>query len=101
MHNQFKPGDLAIIVGCTQFPQILGRCVELVTRHQRGELFFVYGAPFRPSEDAWLVSGDSVSQPLVDGGTLDGMCMIAERHLAPLRGDFQPEQQKSMVVEHG
>jgi hypothetical protein len=73
--SQFKPGDLALIIGTTgRRPELIGTTVELMFSFSN-----IHG-------DLWAWR---------DGEKLE---CTQEKHLMPLRGDFQPEQQKSREV---
>lgn len=76
--SKFKPGDLALIVKA-QYEENLGQVVTLV----RIDWFF----SFISDETCWIVEGEGRG------------CFCPESALMPLRGDFQPEQQKAKEVE--
>lgn len=69
--SKFKAGDLALIIGATQNFNVIGLAVELTepTINTSGE-------------PGWRWVGGTARF-----GSL-------ERHLMPLRGDFEPERQK-------
>ncbi|MEE4087524.1 hypothetical protein [Pseudomonas viridiflava] len=89
MTHQFKPGDLALVIGGETF---LGNQVE--TRK-------------------WVNPGDEVTGPMGGLWILDPSAPVGgwlvscqgkfsvklPRHLMPLRGDFAPEQQKFKEAE--
>lgn len=96
MHN-FKVGDLALIVGSVNFPETIGRAVELVE-------FLGAGRVIHLDNGRWIDNVDlnrMWSVRLLDGKYTDkfggvrddGPCR--EQFLMPLRGDFAPERQKS------
>lgn len=97
MSHNFKPGDLAIIIGCTRNPRNIGVTVELIEFIDPGQR----AADFHPlsgkryisiaSGPGWLVSGEALSE--------SGAAICLEKHLMPLRGDFEPEQQKTKEAE--
>lgn len=100
MSNQFKPGDLALIVAC-KVPELIGRVVELV------EMIPAGGATKGGDREwinqtnaaAWLVTGAGLFCLTVKGNIEpDTFTSISERKLMPLRGDLQPERQKSQEV---
>ncbi|MDU9398056.1 hypothetical protein [Pseudomonas sp. zfem003] len=103
--SNFKVGDLALIVGsnCSEGPNI-GRVVELIEYLMPGQEFSgPDGASYENGADTacWLVFGDgllarNLNDQWVAAG---GMALAEERHLLPLRGDFQPEQEKAKEVE--
>lgn len=97
--SQFKPGDPAIIIGYTTSPTNLGKSCELVAFLSPGERidFAVNGfGGVRHIGDraGWFVVGDA----LVSTSGSHGYTIVLEKNLMPLRGDFQPEQQKSQEV---
>ncbi|EME90393.1 TPA: hypothetical protein ACID5V_004145 [Pseudomonas aeruginosa] len=76
--SKFKAGDLALIVSA-QYEENLGTVVQLV----RVDGFY----SLISGETSWLVEGEGRG------------CYCRESALIPLRGDFQPEQQKAKEVE--
>lgn len=78
--NNFKPGDLALVVGCRSVPSLNGCCVEVVEHCGAWEL------PGLPMQDYYLVRWGRR-----EGHARSGVLM-------PLRGDFHPERQKSREV---
>ncbi len=83
--SKFKAGDLALVINHT-FPPVVGTCVELRSRHLVGPVDRsnpmdpgVYETP--DGEPVWVVD--------------DQGAIVWEKWLMPLRGDFQPEQQKA------
>lgn len=96
--SQFKAGDLALIVGARRRPESIGKVVELIEYlppGQEGEYVSGNRGPFTNADDesTWLVLGDVSSF-----GDLPGVALVAPRFLMPLKGEFQPEQQKSQEV---
>ncbi|WP_440064825.1 hypothetical protein ACTAB2_05600 [Pseudomonas syringae] len=88
MSNQFKPGDLALVIA----GGFLGQALELIRFVQPGETVVsptgkIY--EFRPKAGigGWLCASDSE------------MVIKHEKNLIPLRGDFSPEQQKAKESE--
>jgi hypothetical protein len=93
MSHQFKASDLALITNHT-FPEAIGRCVELVSRHLVGPVD--RRDPADPSvyeldggEPVWVVTSEFFCEP---------GCIAWEKSLMPMRGDFAPEQTKSREV---
>jgi len=98
MNNQFKPGDLALIVGARRYVENIGKTCQVIELLQPSEV-----SKWRDPADGrtvanmagtqcWLVVGEG----LVSGiESTRGACLALPRHLMPLRGDSQPEQQKS------
>ncbi len=65
MHNQFKPGDLAIIINATVLTQNIGMCCELVRLLMPGEECLapdgdVVFWPPEKSRSVWMVAGNSI-----------------------------------------
>lgn len=103
--SKFKAGDLALIIG-SRHPdsQNCGRVVELVKIVQPGEEFPCPDGKQRRSgldKAVWLVEADGLQARSIKLGWIDagGICLIDEKYLMPLKGDFHPEQQKSREVE--
>ncbi|MCY1283273.1 hypothetical protein D3C76_1396860 [compost metagenome] len=100
--SKFKTGDLALVIG----PSVnTGRCVELV-RCVVGpaKVDLNEGRNWVDVPDgihAWVVAADRLEGVLTRSGKT--ICvsevMYHENRLMPLRGDFQPEQQKAKEVE--
>ncbi|NQD78611.1 hypothetical protein HP436_00255 [Pseudomonas sp. CrR14] len=104
MGNQFKPGDLALITGHDHLPSNAGRTCELIAFLLPGD---VIENPNNPSsqmeydadgEPRWLVRGDRITNDS-DDPLHAGLDAILECHLMPLRGEFEPEQQKQREAE--
>lgn len=97
--SKFKAGDLALVVRCKDAPEMVGKCVELVEFVRFGDLpsHDSGWSPF--SEDAWLVTGESLVAMTRYGLQPAEFTAFAERCLLPLRGDFHPEQQKAKEEE--
>lgn len=95
--SKFKPGDIALI---TAGP-CAGNCVELMAFHDNGNVRL--GSGCLSSEikcPSWVVRGEGLQAKFTDGKVRpvrDGI--VPERNLMPLRGDFQPEQQKAREEE--
>ncbi len=104
MSHQFKPGDLALIIGSSEgtSPNI-GMAVELVQKLETDQrLVLPDGRRVRNSGPVcWAVYGEGVVAQLTSGELADigGFALCAELYLMPLRGDFAPEQQKAREVE--
>jgi len=96
--QQFKPGDLALIVRATH-PDNLGKVVELLRRTSEPRICLSDGGIAR--NDGSIVCWEITCESLTT--TRGGVPMridakfgaIPENNLMPLRGDFVPEQQKS------
>lgn len=100
MSHQFKPGDLALVVAC-KIPELIGKVVELVEMIPAGGTTKTGDREWenKTNDAAWLVTGPGLLCLTVKGNVEpDTFTSIAERKLMPLRGDFQPERQKSQEV---
>jgi hypothetical protein len=100
MNHNFKPGDLAMIVGAYNVPDNIGKHCELI-EYLRVEDISEWvdpadGLRVQNSADgpAWLVVGEGVKSWC--GGS--GWVLADARHLMPLRGDFSPDKQSSREV---
>ena len=97
--SKFKAGDLALVVGCNTNPKNLGKVVELIALIFPGEIFHApdgrkYLADMDQHGGGWIVQSENfISRDRQPWG------LVEERHLMPLKGDFQPEQQKAKEVE--
>ena len=98
MSNQFKPGDLALIVSCYE-PSNIGKCVELVEMVAPGDCYQAgrFLVENNSGVPVWHVIGD-VTSDFGDGDVMSGHAQKASCRLMPLRGDFQPERQQSREV---
>ncbi|WP_440466895.1 hypothetical protein ACKI1H_27095 [Pseudomonas sp. YH-1] len=96
--SKFKAGDLALVVGCSINPENIGKVVEVTTRVLPGDIVEC------PDGITRLISKDANGPCwIVQGGNFISFTgrswgMVNERYLMPLRGDFQPEQQKAKEV---
>lgn len=104
MTNNFKPGDLALIVGSSKgvSPNI-GMAVELVIKLGTNDGFSLPDGRrlINRGPACWVIEAPGLSTALHQGGWVDvgGMALAMEPHLIPLRGDFTPEQQKAKEAE--
>lgn len=90
MSHEFKPGDLALVVGAIELPEDVGLTVTLVEHLFPGQAASCPKCPGEicdTDEPAWLVDHHD-----------ETLSLKRSRHLMPLRGDFQPERQKSQEV---
>lgn len=101
--KQFKPGDLALILGSSKgtSPNI-GMAVELAIRLRTNDFFNLPDGRrcVNKGPECWMVEASGLVATTIQAGRKDlgGISLIEERHLIPLRGDFAPEQQKSREV---
>lgn len=96
MSHNFKPGDLAMIVGAVSDTRNIGKTGELIELIPAGGVsIFILpnGKSARNLEEApcWLLAGDGLTQSNPGG---NGFAIRYPRFLMPLRGDFTHEQQK-------
>ncbi|NNJ16375.1 hypothetical protein CSV86_014695 [Pseudomonas putida CSV86] len=106
MSHQFKPGDLALIVGAFRFVENIGKTCTLVQHLSKGDIYQLPDGrkAVTLAESGWLVEGDGIiglACLLVDGDVVrvDDIGVANPRNLMPLRGDFEPEQQKAKEAE--
>lgn len=96
--SKFKAGDLALIIS-SRHEENLGRVVELVKFFDQEIVTLGDGSKVsNPGKYAcWEVQADDmfVTSKLRPEGFYTSCAGVREKHLAPLRGDFQPEQQKA------
>lgn len=104
MNHQFKPGDLALIIGLSRgtSPNI-GMAVELIEKIATDGRFQLPDGreAINRGPECWVVEGHGLCARLLRGGWQDlgGIALAQESHLMPLRGNFEPEQEKSKEVE--
>jgi len=102
MSNQFKAGDLAMIVGANLLIQNIGKSCRLVQLVRMDEIYVApNGVKYQHGDvPCWVVLGDGVCSWHEDGSVHQADWGLCEpRHLMPLRGDFAPEQQKTKEAE--
>ncbi|WP_236175372.1 hypothetical protein [Pseudomonas pseudonitroreducens] len=102
--SKFKAGDMAMIVGCHRDPRNIGSTCTLVQFIKAGDEYELSpGHKVSSPIDAWLVEGPQVIGAYFNWkcGIIDtpGNGLADQKHLMPLKGDFQPEQQKAKEVE--
>lgn len=100
MNHNFKPGDMALIVGAHTMTNNIGKVCELVEILAPEQI-----STWRdPKDNCRIQNGDVGNAWVVVGDGLISWCGSAgwvaadPAHLMPLRGDFAPEQQKSREV---
>lgn len=104
MSHQFRPGDLALVAGSrTGTSPNIGRAVELMIKLAPGQVFDTPNGRKATNASgyvAWAVHAEGATA-VGDSGRVDvgGIFLIQERFLMPLRGDFEPEQQKAKEAE--
>lgn len=95
MQHQFKPGDLALIVGCRRRPEYLGmtiELIELISPDQISKWCDRIGRKTQNTDDepTWLFATPEGSSELV-----------APRFLMPLRDDHAPQSENQKELTHG
>ncbi|HDS1692172.1 TPA: hypothetical protein QEM72_002676 [Pseudomonas putida] len=104
MSHQFKPGDLALIIGSSHgvSPNI-GMAVELVQQLETDGRFVMPDGRlvFNRGPRCWVIHANGLAAQLSNGAIMDigGFALCMEIYLMPLRGHFEPEQQKAKEAE--
>ncbi len=98
MSHNFKPGELALIVGACRLPENIGKTCQLIEflapeqvsswRDPADNRTVINGS----GSHVWLVVGDELVSSIQD---THGACLAMPVHLMPLRGNFAPEHQKA------
>lgn len=96
MNYNFKPGDLAMIVGCDSNPEDIGKIVTLDQLVTYMEVFTVFGERGRCISPG--LSWVCMSEDVISNEGIRGFVLVDPAHLMPLRGDFAPENQKSQEL---
>ncbi|MCO5364788.1 hypothetical protein V2K50_11300 [Pseudomonas alliivorans] len=100
MNHQFKPGDLALVVGSSEgvSPNI-GMAVELVEHLITNDEFNLPDGRrlVNRGPACWVITAAGLLACRHHGGWIDvgGIALVMQQYLIPLRGDFAPEQQKA------
>jgi len=100
MNNQFKAGDLAMIVGANSLTQNIGKQCQLREFVLSGDCYVApNGVVYRHDDvPCWTLVGEGLVA-VVEGEVVQlGFCIHEPRHLMPLRDDFAPTGQKSKAV---
>ena len=98
MRHNFKPGDLALLVQA-HYEENIGKTVELV--RFSCERWIPYGTDNYTANNqklaaCWVINGEILTDQDFEGeGVTVKQAVALECHLMPLRGNFQPEQQKA------
>jgi hypothetical protein len=100
MSHNFKPGDLALIVGAHTTADNIGKVCELIEF-----LIPEQVSNWRAPEDGMRIKNGDVGPAwvVVGEGLLSwceqyGWSLVDPAHLMPLRAEYAPEQQKSREV---
>lgn len=93
MKHEFKPGDLALIVGANTDTTNIGKVcelVELIQPHGKSIFIMPNGRPARHDQDepSWLLAGATLTQKNPEHS---GFAIRQECYLMPLRGDEDPD----------
>lgn len=98
MAHEFKPGDLALIVGCVKSPINVGKSCTLkrwVESHEIIDYPHDFGGRRKlgiqniSPEGAWLVEGETLES---SQAPVKGFSLVSPRFLRPLKGDELPAQ---------
>lgn len=106
MQNQFKPGDLALVIGSDHEPSNVGRACELIAFLSHGDVVPNPNHPETlaeyddPGVQRWLVRGDQIQNDSDDPRDV-GLDVLMPEHLMPLKGTETPQLEKQKEVEHG
>lgn len=90
--SKFKVGDLALVIKSLDKEKV-GRSVAILDVLTDSCTSYVYRGSIH------IGSADGSLSAFVDFGEEDGIRLYDQNWLIPLRGDFQPEQQKAKEVE--
>jgi hypothetical protein len=101
MSHQFKPGDMALIVGANLLTQNIGKACELVQLVRMDEIYIAPDGLRYQHDDVpcWVVLGEGICSWRADGSIHQGdwgVCL--PRHLIPLRGESAPMDRKALAV---
>lgn len=101
MNHQFKPGDLAVIVGANSLTQNIGKQCQLREFVVRGDHYVApNGVVYRHDDvPCWTLVGDGLVAVVEDEVADLGFGIHEPRHLMPLLGDSAPTEQKSRAVK--
>ncbi|WP_278441027.1 hypothetical protein [Pseudomonas oryzihabitans] len=91
--RDFKPEDLALVIGYRNTPHLVGSTVELWLRAEPGEDFIA------PDGKWWFNDGLQPAWIVFVSASLD-WAFVEERHLMPLRGDATPARQAAKEHDH-
>lgn len=97
MSHNFKPGDLAVIVGANSLTQNIGKVCELRRLIVSGDMYIAPNGVVYQHDDVpcWVVVGEGLFW-IAGGEPVQGDFGVHEpRHLMPLLDNSQPEQQKA------
>lgn len=97
MNHQFKPGDLAIIVGANSLTQNIGKQCQLREFVTRGDWYVAPNGKVYRHDDVpcWTLIGDGLVAVVEDEVVDLGFGIHEPRHLMPLVDDFTSAGQKA------
>lgn len=102
MNHNFKPGDLALIVGACSLKENIGKTCELVELLAPDQIS-VWQDPEdgrtvinASGEEVWLVVGEGLVSSIKN---TRNAALALPVHLMPLRGEFLPEKKRSKEAE--
>lgn len=91
--REFKPEDLALVIGYQNTPHLVGSTVELWLRAEASEDFIA------PDGKWWFNDGLQPAWIVFVSASLD-WAFVEERHLMPLQGDAAPVRQAAKEQDH-
>lgn len=103
MQHQFKPGDLALIVGANELLENIGKQCELVQLVVRGERYTAPDGKLYEHDDmdCWVVICPGILSWFEDGEIIKSFWGLCEpRHLIPLHDDRAPQLEKQKELTH-
>lgn len=100
MSHQFKPGDLAMIVGANSLTQNIGKQCELREFVVSGDHYVApNGVVYRHDDvPCWTLVGDGLVAVVEDEIVQLGFGIHEPRHLMPLNDTLTPLRKKSREV---
>lgn len=100
MNNQFKAGDLAVIVGANSLTQNIGKHCELRRFIVKGDMYIAPNGEVYQHDDVpcWVVTGEGLFW-VADGDPVQGDFGVHEpRHLMRLRDGFTTSPERAQEV---
>lgn len=91
--RDFKPEDLALVIGYRNTPHLVGSTLELWLRAEPGEDFIA------PDRKWWFNDGLQPAWIVFVSASLD-WAFVEERHLMPLHGNAAPVRQAAKEQDH-
>lgn len=97
--GNLNAGDLALVIKAS-CEENVGRVVKLLDS-RLGDIIELGDrrALNRLGGECWIVEGELVSRNFIGETRRDGLGVFPAAWLMPLRGDFQPEQQREQELQ--